>query len=296
MPKRLIYEGSSECASIRVIHSNELQENATCRVDRRAPESGDPIRVYLDKTGDGIQPGDPVIVQFTVSGRGIVNGYGSSPDNSEESPTKVEFEVFPPETGYVNRVWPVETQVIPAPDPEISGAGFWLQTRQQRYDYKPGLTDDEIKAHPYFSRLYDAWIQKRNDDYYWDNDIYPPPPEEYEIDNRKRLIVIELRAYFDVQWSDWDTICYAWELYYYGSYWPSPGNLDRWEFRRQPNIDHQILSAANGRPVNPGGSDSYSLFVEEFIDQSGDRNLETDWSEILLVVGGLSLGTILLNG
>jgi hypothetical protein len=284
MPKRLIYEGSAECEAIRVIHSNPLQENATYRVDRRAPESGDPIRAYLEKTGDDVQPGDPVIINIVLSGLGVDRGYGQSPDNSEEHPTRVEFEVYPPEETYVNAIWPVETQLIPAPDPDVSGPGYWLQKREQRPDYRPGISDAEIEAHYYFSSLYDSWLDKRADDYYRDYDIYPPPPpEDYEIEGQKLLILAELRAHFSVQWQDWDTICYAWEIHRYGGYWPSPGRYERWDIFRQPTIEHSIVSAENGRPVNPGGSNTYTLFVHEFVDQGGDRNIETDWDEILRV-------------
>jgi hypothetical protein len=283
MVKRLIYEGSAECESIRVIHSNKLQENATYRCDRLAPESGDPIRVYLDKTGDAIHPGDPVLIRSTITGRGSMQGFGVSPDNSEEYPVVVEFIVEPPDTGDFRSVWPVEARIIAAPDPDISGPGFWLQSRSQRPDYTPGISDAEIKAHRLFLQLYDGWLVKRSDDYYADAGTYPPPPEDYEIANKKNLIIAELRDYFEVQWNDWETIRYAWEIYQHGTYYPSPGNLQAWEFREQPQITFNILAADGEKKVNPGGSDGYTLFVEEFIDLRGDRNLETDWSEILRV-------------
>jgi hypothetical protein len=155
--------------------------------------------------------------------------------------------------------------------------------RQQRYDYNPGLSDEDIEAHPYFSMIYDGWIVTRSDEYYSNNGLYPPPPEEYEIAYKKRLILAELRAHFEVQWNEWETIGYAWEIYRSGGYWPSPGRYEQWEFIRQPLLEHTILSAANEQPINPGGSDSYTLLVKEFGGGRGDRDIETDWSEILRV-------------
>jgi hypothetical protein len=292
MATRLIYQGSEDCEAIRIIHSNKLQENATYRAARRVTEVGETIRIYLDKTGDGIQPGDPVTLRVYVAGEGSVQVTQDNSDNNQTgAPGKAEFIPAPARVdAEFQLTWPVEIEIRANPDLGYLAPGFTLRSRSQSPNYKPNLTDEEIRLDPFFASLYDAWLTKRADDFYFYNDYYPEPPEDYERENAENNIVAQLREYFSVQWADWVDRASAIERTEEGQYWSGQREngdgapiMRDYRFVWQPQLDPRLYHPDGVTEINPGGADTYTMLVKEFGDDGGDRANEYDWTEMLRV-------------
>jgi hypothetical protein len=292
MATRLVYQGSEDCEAIRISHSNKLQENATYRAARRVTEVGETIRIYLDKTGDGIQPGDPVMLRVYVAGEGYVQVTQDNYDNNlTGAPGKAEFIPYPARIeGEIQLTWPVEIEIKANPDLGYLAPGFTLRSRSQSPNYKPGMTDDLIRLDPFFASLYDAWLTKRADDWYFYNDYYPEPPEQYEREAAENNIIAELREYFSVQWADWMDVASAIERTEEGQYWSGTREngdgapiMRDYRFVWQPQLDPRLYHPDGVTEINPGGADTYTMLVKEFGDEGGDRANEFDWTEMLRV-------------
>jgi hypothetical protein len=288
--KTFLTEGGAECEKIRVIHSNKLQEAKSYTYEKKRPDEGNPIKFYLLNYGNSVQPGDPVILKATLSGDGEVLVQQDNPgDHWEGIPGSAVFRLNPPSETQVNLVWPCEFEVVANSTLGYFDAGSTLRFRSQAPNYRPGyLTDAEIEADPLFTSLYDGWLNKRNSDFYYYNDYYPLPPEEYEVANAKQRIIAELRAYFSVQWTEWEEHARVNEQFRSGSYW-SGGRVDGvpdylpYSFNWTPEISANLFRE-DGVPVSGEGVDPVTLLAYEFISESGlDISDINDWTEALRI-------------
>jgi hypothetical protein len=296
--EKLVYEGSGDCTAIRIIHSNPLQENATYRADRRAPDSGKPIRITVEKQGHTVLPGDPITIKWRTSNHQRLVVEQDNPDSNYlgkfgkaylDSDAEADYsseESFP----YCN--WPVEIRFESDID---SYNKKELQYREQSAEYKPGLTDDEIKETPRFKSEYESWVRER--DYNWRRDLGFPagwenihaPLEEYEIRNEQNRIISDLRLLYNTQWKPWTGLVAAYLHEYSGSYWTGgrDGNgqptYENYYLNWTPEIELVGLFGSDGEEISYEGLSPHVLIAYEFVDEGGDFADFDDWDSILRV-------------
>lgn len=283
-------EGGAECEEVKVTHSNKLQEAKFYTYAKKRPDENNPLKFYLLNFGDSVQPGDPVILKSVISGDGLVwveqDNYG---DNEFGFPGRADFRLKPPEESENHLVWPCEFEIVSNSSIGYLDEGSTLRARSQAPNYRPGyLTDAEIEADPFFASLYDGWITKRSDDFYYYNDYYPAPPEEYEIANAKQRIIAELRAFFSVQWAEWQELSRVNAQFVSGEYWTggrSNGEpiMMPYSFSWAPEISAKLLRE-DGVEISGEGLDPVTLLAYEFVSEAGlDIENIDDWTEALRI-------------
>jgi hypothetical protein len=296
--EKLVYEGSADCTAIRIIHSNPLQEKATYRADRRAPDSGKPIRITIEKQGHTVLPGDPITIKWRTSNHQRLVVEQDNPDSNYlgkfgqaylDSDAEADYsseESFP----YCN--WPVEIRFEADIDAYNKKE---LQYREQSAEYKPGLTDEEIKETPRFKVEYESWVRER--DYNWRRDLgFPPgwenihaPLEEYEIRNEQNRIISDLRLLYNTQWKPWAGLVAAYLHEYSGSYWTGgrDGNgqpvYEDYYLNWTPEIELLGLFGSDGEEISYEGLSPHVLIAYEFVDEGGDFDDFDDWDSILRI-------------
>jgi hypothetical protein len=288
--KTFLVEGGAECEEVKITHSNNLQEAKFYTYVKKRPDENNPLKFYLLNFGDSVQPGDPVTLKWIVSGDGVVWVEEDNPDNNwEGTPGSAVFRLSPPAEFEFNLVWPCEFEVVESTSLGYSDAGSVLRSRVQAPNYRPGyLTDEELEADPFFTNLYNAWLTKRNDDFYWYNDYYPLPPEPYEIANAKQLLFAELRAFFSVRWAEWQEHHRVNVRSESGVYW-SGGRVNGapdylpYSFNWAPEITAKLFRT-DGTEVGGEGLDPITLLAYEFISEAGlDIQNMDDWTEALRI-------------
>jgi hypothetical protein len=292
--KTYLMEGGAECDELKIIHSNKLQEVKYYTYPKQRPEDGNPIKFYLLNYGNSVQPGDPVLLKCTITGESHVDLYEDNYDvNISGNPGYARLVVDPPRiTDGIELTWPVEFQVVDNSSINYNFPGSTLKYRSQWYWYKPGLSDSEIESDPLFVSRYRGWLQKRDSDYYHWNDVYPEPPEEYEITNAKRLILEDLRILFERRWSDWEyglTVVNGGEDGYYwtgkrsGPKDGGPPIFEAYSYTWTPTIEPKLYRT-DGSVVDGEGVDPVTLLGYEFLDDGrSDINNIDDWLNVLNV-------------
>jgi hypothetical protein len=292
--EKLVYEGSADCTAIRIIHSNPLQENATYRADRRAPDSGKPIRITVEKQGHTVLPGDPITIKWRRSNHQRVVVEQDNPDSNYLGKFGQAYLVSDAEADYNSEEsfpycnWPVEVEFA-------IDIGKALQYREQSAEYKPGLTDDEIKETPRFKTEYESWVRER--DYNWRRDLgFPPgwenihaPLEAYEIQNEQNRIISDLRLLYNTQWKPWLELAAAYLQEASGSYWTGgrdgAGQPVYEDYYLSWTVDIELvgLFGSDGEEISYEGLSPHVLMAYEFVDEGGDFDDFDDWDSILRV-------------
>jgi hypothetical protein len=290
--KTFLVEGGSECEEIKVTHSNKLQEAKFYTYQKKRPDENNPLKFYLQKLGNSVQPGDPVTLTYTVTGDGHIRVIADNEDNNETGQAgSATFISDDPETGSYNLVWPCQFELVGNTSIGKFDDGWTLRARSQAPNYRPGyLSDAEIEADYFFVSLYEGWLVKRSDDYYADTGTYPLPPEEYEIANERQRIIAEVRAFLSVQWADWFELKTTYETFRSGTYWTG-GRYEggggpiyaNYSFRWTPEISPKLLGA-DGVEVGEEGVDPTTLIAYEFVSERGlDIDDINDWTEALRI-------------
>lgn len=268
--KTFLMEGGADCEEVKIIHSNTLQEAKSYTYVKKRPDENNPLKFYLLNFGNSVQPGDPVMLKALISGDGQIYILGSgNPDISVSAPAgSAVFVPDPPLEYTAYLIWPCEFEVI------SEGSGFLLRSRKQLSSYKPGLTDAEIEADPMFSSEYSYWLQDRSSAWFRRYRVWPPPPEEYEIENAQQDIITGLRNYWETQWTSWTDNYSTYEHVRAGDYWTgsrdSAGHAVYNDFRFvwTPSIEAR-LCREDGSEIDGEGVDPVTLLAYEFVSESG---------------------------
>jgi hypothetical protein len=195
--------------------------------------------------------------------------------------------LYPPEEYELARlVWPCEIEVVAVDNGED---GSVLRSREQSPFYKPGLSNAEIEADPYFATAYSDWLQERAFNWFRLYRTEAPPPEEYEIAGKKNEIIESLRADFSRRWNSWDYRYVVYRGFWEGDYWSGgrdgDGNAIYIPYSYYENAEiSPKLFREDGAEIYGEGLDPVTLLAYEFVSESGlDISDINDWTEALRV-------------